>query len=175
MALPPSWGGSSFPRMAAAQVSVLRGPTPAHTPPPPPPFRDGQPPPLKVPDLPQQVYTGSDTASRIFHSPSIPPPSSCFSFKIASNGWDGGSTEEGNIHCWEAPRPGGRLILPSSSCPLPLPRPISLSSQGTGRNIPSHFLAPLPSCLARIAGPLERLFAELFSRVAPSWAPSPAA
>lgn len=34
MALPPSWGGSSFPRMAAAQVSVLRGPTPAHTPPP---------------------------------------------------------------------------------------------------------------------------------------------
>lgn len=58
----------------------------------------------------------------------------------------------------------------------PLPSVPDIHSLGPWRteSPPSHLPAPFPSCLAPDAGPPEWLLAELFSRAAPSWAPSPA-
>ena len=47
------------------------------------PFRDRRSSLLKVRDLPGQVGTCIDAASRIFYSTPVPPPPSCFSFKIS--------------------------------------------------------------------------------------------
>lgn len=49
------------------------------------PFRDRQSSPLKVRDLPRQVGTCIDAASRIFYSTLAPPPPSCFSLKLSSS------------------------------------------------------------------------------------------
>ena len=48
-------------------------------------FRDRQSSPLKVHDLPRQVGTRIDAASRIFSSTPVPPQPSCFCFKISNS------------------------------------------------------------------------------------------
>ena len=166
-----SRAGQVPPRMATAQVNVAGGPRASM--PPLPPFRDSQPPPFKVCDLPRQVGTGTDPASRVFHSTPISPPPSCCSFKMPSGGMKAHPTEQGKVHRWEAWRAGGGPALPLPS--RLRPRPHRPSGAGEGRNSPFHFPASFPSCLAQIGGPLELLFAEPFSRAAPSWAPSPTA
>lgn len=102
-----------------------------------------------------QVCTGE----ALWFSP-IPPPPSCSCFKISSSGIKGDSMEEGRV--WESLE--GRWEAKGEEIPSflsPIPRWPSGAMEC--RNIPSHFPAPFPSCLARIAGPLEQLFAEPFS------------